>query len=79
MEFAVNFGRRVYCAGVLHYFVGQQELRKSGCAQDDHLEGLVVLVNPTTHDVITVYKNREAIRDIKKKSKLNFHRLPLAR
>ena len=72
IRICVLYGEKIYCTGKVFYFMSAKclrKVRKIFGAYLDRLEGLVVLANhtPRTIDVVTVYKDKQAIRVIKKK------------
>jgi hypothetical protein len=85
LEYVLWFGRRYYCAGVLHVFMGSrdfpaQDKRIPGLAR---LEGTTIVLDPEDGEtVITVYRNRKASGKIRRKAKINLHKssrqMPLA-
>lgn len=74
VELVVVAGQRIWCAGALHCFLGRRQLSRTTQpkARDRRLEGITVLLD--SHDqcsVITVYRNRDGLRPIKRKAKFN--------
>jgi hypothetical protein len=69
LSLVLHYGRQVYRAGVKFIFLGQRDLPVRLARQYDHLIGTTVLISE--QDVITVYKNRNALADIKRKWKRN--------
>lgn len=74
VELVVVAGQRIWCAGALHCFLGRRQLSRTTQpkARDLRLEGITVLLD--SHDqcsVITVYRNRDGLRPIKRKAKFN--------
>jgi hypothetical protein len=70
VELVIEHGTRVHNAGALFFFMGKRDLPETLSAADrERLEGLTVVSSPDKRIVITVYKNRRAIRDIKRKPK----------
>ena len=74
IEYVVNHGHHYWCAGALHCFLGrrdipERDLRNSALRR---LEGTTVLLEPKQRRiVITVYRNRSALKDIRRKAKTN--------
>jgi len=78
VEYVVRYGRRHWAGGVLHCFLGRNDIP----GQDRHLdyrsrlEGTTVLLrlneDQTIAVVITAYRNRKASRQFRRKKKYNF-------
>ena len=75
VEYVLRHGRRYRRAGVVHYFLGKKDIPKDD-ARDDaiaRLEGTTVLVSPMGKggavEIITAYRNRSALRRIRRKAK----------
>lgn len=68
---AILYGRKFHATGVVFHFIGQKELNDCImlCGDKEHLNGLVVITDCLNHDIITVYKNKNALKEIHKKSK----------
>lgn len=66
----MRHGTRVFNGGCLFIFMRQKDVPAniSGSARDK-LEGITLLLDPTTKRLITAYRNRNALRDIKRKRK----------
>lgn len=66
--FVLAFGRRLHRTGIRFVFLGQRDIPAAYRRSHGHLAGATVLVS---HEglVLTVYKNPDAIRVIKKKEK----------
>lgn len=74
VEYVVLHGQQHRCAGVVHYFLGRCDIPKKDQRNDRlrRLEGTAVLVDSNTRKwVITVYRNRSALKDIRRKAKTN--------
>ena len=72
IRICVLYGEKLYRTGKVFYFMSAKclrKVRKIFGAYLDRLEGLVVLANhtPRTIYVVTVYKDKQAIRVNKKK------------
>jgi hypothetical protein len=73
IEFVVARGRYIYCGGALHIFLRRRDIPKDMLA-DDHfarLEGTVLIINVqrATPVLITVYRNRNSLKQIRSKAK----------
>lgn len=74
VTYVIYHGQQVYTAGMLHIFLGRRDIpasdrRIDGCAR---LEGTTVLLDSkTVQTVVTVYRNRGALKDISRKTKYN--------
>lgn len=74
VEYVVLHGQQHRCAGVVHYFLGRRDIPKNDCSNDflRRLEGTTVLVDSQDRrSVITVYRNRSALKCIRRKAKTN--------
>lgn len=74
VEYVVLHGQQHWRAGVVHYFLGRCDIPTKDQAKDHlcRLEGTTVLVDSETRrSVITVYRNRSALKDIRRKAKTN--------
>ena len=75
-EYVCQHGRRIYCGGVLHIFLGKKDIpaadrRNPGIRK---LEGTTLIIDSFTHaEVITVYRNKQALKSIRRKSKYDLH------
>lgn len=68
---AILYGRKFHATGVVFHFIGQKELNDCIMLQGDRerLNGLVVITDCSNQEIITTYKNKSALKEIKKKSK----------
>lgn len=70
IEIALKYGVKIYNAGAKFVFV-----RKKDIPDDlppkiaEKIEGLVLVLNPIDNTVITVYKNRNELKKIKRRTK----------
>jgi hypothetical protein len=74
VEYVVLHGQQHRCGGVVHYFLGRCNIPAKDQRQDylRRLEGTTVLVDSRSRNsVITVYRNRSALKDIRRKAKTN--------
>lgn len=73
IAFVWQYGQRIRCAGVLHVFLGRRNIPADKVTQKrfSHLEGTVLIVDDTGADavLITVYRNRQALKHIRSKAK----------
>lgn len=65
---ALRFGRVACRAGAFFHFLGERDLPRALKRQYEKLIGTTVVVNKSG-EVVTVYKNRDAISTIKRKMK----------
>jgi hypothetical protein len=68
--FVLEHGRRYYAAGALHVFLGRRNLPRERTLYQRyaHLEGTVLVMSAGVEkQVITVYRNRRALRTIRSK------------
>jgi hypothetical protein len=65
------YGVLEHRTGVRFYFVGRREAVRFRYVEPrlDRLQGVVLVVTADDRLVITVYRNRRALRDIRRKSK----------
>lgn len=70
LDFILDYGRTIQRTGITFYFLARKDLLAAGpqASRAAHLEGTVVLVS-TDQEIITVYRNRKALREIQRKSK----------
>ena len=74
VQYVVLYGQQYRCAGVVHYFLGRRNIPTNDCRKDflRRLEGTTVLVDSLEGRlVITVYRNRSALKSIRRKAKTN--------
>lgn len=69
VEHAALFGQVLYAAGAKFIFVGQRDIPRPLRRELAHLEGLTLVVAPATDLLLTSYRNRGGLRDIKRKLK----------
>ncbi|NTW03410.1 MAG: DUF4258 domain-containing protein [Oscillochloris sp.] len=75
VAFVLEHGYKEYRAGVVAYVLGWRQLaRLEDTRNVDRLEGSVILRNPQTGEVVTVYRNRcRGLKDHRRKSKYDRH------
>ena len=74
VEYVVLHGQQHRCGGVVHYFLGRCNIPTKDQRKDflSRLEGTTVLVDSHSRSsVITVYRNRSALKSIRRKAKTN--------
>lgn len=72
IEYVYLFGRKIFCGGVLHIFLGNKDIPHGDKRRDQlaRLEGTILVIeSKARRTVITVYRNRKGIRDIRRKTK----------
>ena len=73
MQFVLAHGRRVYCAGALHIFLGRRDIPSDKVTYQRfaRLEGTVLVLADEAAPlvVITVYRNRRGFKGIRLKKK----------
>jgi hypothetical protein len=74
VQFVLEYGRRIYCAGVLHIFLAQRDIPSDKWIQRRYgrLEGTTLVMDTTDEDelvLITAYRNRRALKNIRSKAK----------
>ncbi len=72
IEYVYEHGHRVYSGGVLHLFLRKKDIppldRRNADARK--LEGTTILLSSGSHaEVITVYRNKQALPQIRRKCK----------
>jgi hypothetical protein len=74
VEYVVLHGQQHRCGGVVHYFLGRCNIPTKDQRKDclSRLEGTTVLVDShSRRSVVTVYRNRSALKSIRRKAKTN--------
>lgn len=68
IDICLNYGKKIYRTGIVFYVLLKKTVDKLHLPKE--IEGLCILV---AHDntIITVYKNRDAISEVKKLNKYN--------
>ncbi len=67
---ALKYGVKIYNGGAKFVFVRKKDIPDDVDPEiAEKIEGLVLIMNPIDDTIITVYKNRNALKDIKKKVK----------
>jgi hypothetical protein len=75
LQLVLTYGTKVHNAGALFVFMRRRDIpRTLSPHSQDHLEGLTIVLDPLGEEVITAYRNRRALREIKRKSKRFFPR-----
>jgi hypothetical protein len=70
IETVVANGTRVHNGGALFVFMGWRDIPVGVApALRDRLEGITIVMDPVSEDIITAYRNKGALRDIKRKRK----------
>lgn len=71
VDFILEYGRRIYSGGVLHVFLGRKDIPGDVVRAVGHLEGTVLVMDDTYDEpvLITVYRNRKALKTIRSKQK----------
>ena len=71
VDLVLRYGKEIHRAGVMFVFLGHRHIPEQ--LRHDRiltgLEGLTVIMSSDGEQVITAYRNRHAIRDIKRKAK----------
>lgn len=71
IEFALKYGKKLYRSGVFFVFLGRHDIPFE-CQNDDRfskLEGITLLISKDSGCLITAYKNKHALKQIKRKQK----------
>src|SRR5207244_3542173 len=73
VQFVLEHGRHIYSAGALHIFLGRRDIPtdKATYRRFAHLEGTVLVVSETPAGAVllTAYRNRRGLKDIRTKPK----------
>lgn len=69
LAFVRAHGRVEYRTGVKFIFLGRRDIPAPLRKSHGHLEGVTLIVGADAEQVITCYRNREAIAEIKRKGK----------
>jgi hypothetical protein len=76
VDYVCSYGERYHCAGAIHCFLGWRSIpfedRTNAAIQ--RLEGTTVLFDSDTQIVLTVYRNRRAQKQIRRKAKENYRK-----
>ena len=71
VNLVLRFGKEIHRAGAIFVFLGHRDIPEQ-LRHDRHLiglEGMTVIMSSDCEQVITAYRNRHAIKDIKRKAK----------
>ena len=70
LEIVLDYGTRIYNGGALFCFMSAKDVpgHLSGNVKE-HVQGITLIINPGTEDIVTVYKNKQALKAIKRKMK----------
>ncbi len=75
VQFVFEHGQRIRSAGVLHVFLGKRDIPtdKLTYQRFSRLEGTVLVLDDTRAEVvlITAYRNRQALKNIRPKAKFD--------
>ena len=75
IDYALKYGQRIHRTGIVFYFLGERDIPKDDRRNSNivRLVGLTLLVSQD-RELITVYRNRDGLRAIKRKSKYQWSR-----
>jgi len=65
----VNEGQVIFKQGIRFFFMTGKELRYHTPSMQKHLKSLVIVMADDSNTIITCYKNKDAISNIKRKRK----------
>lgn len=75
VAFVLRYGRRIRCAGALHVFLGKRDVPRDRRLQRrfEHLVGTVLVVCDAGERpvLLTAYRNRNALRELRRKAKFD--------
>jgi hypothetical protein len=68
IQFVLTYGRKLRRSGSLFFFLGKRDIpmKLSRFDKIAKLEGTLLVLSPDGKQLITVYKNRKAIQQIKR-------------
>lgn len=69
IRFVMQHGQRHHRTGVLFFFLGRGDLPMNDLLKHSRLEGTTVLVDPKSRKVITTYRDKKGLGEIKRKTK----------
>jgi hypothetical protein len=70
LKLALRYGCVIYNAGAKFVFVRKKDVPEDlPKAVAEKIEGIVIVINPVDETIVTVYKNKDALREIKRKIK----------
>ena len=70
LDLVVDYGRRDHNGGALYIFMGKRDIPDSlAPALKERLHGITIIMDPGTEEILTTYRNRRGLRDIKRKRK----------
>ena len=70
LELVVDYGTRVHNAGALFIFMGKKDIPESlPPALKERLHGITLVLAPGTEEILTAYRNKAGLREIKRKRK----------
>lgn len=70
IDMALKYGVKIYNAGAKFVFVRKKDIPDDLPAEiAEKIEGIVLVLNPVDNTIITVYKNRNELKRIKRKVK----------
>ncbi len=79
IEYVCEHGRRFHRGGSVHYFLGKKDIPREDRQNADirKLEGTTVLLDRETRSVVlTVYRNKQAPKKIRRKEKYHLSKIP---
>jgi hypothetical protein len=71
VDLALVYGQRFYASNSLYVFVGARQvnrMRQAGYKVSDKMNGLTLVLNPASEDLITCFKNRTWLKKIRYKA-----------
>jgi len=79
VAYVIQYGYRVRSGGALHYFLRHDDIPKVDRKRLQRLEGTTVLMDRSGQFIITVYRNRRGLKDIRQKAKWEIEQRTLHR
>ncbi len=73
LDYVMKHGRRIFNAGVCAYVLGKRDIPREDLRKERYrrLEGTTVLVNSSGEEVITAYRNKNALHEFRRRTKYN--------
>jgi len=71
MDFVLRYGQEIHRSGAVFIFLGHKDIPESLARKRsvEKLVGTTILISSDEECIITAYKNRKALREIKRKDK----------
>ena len=82
VRYIMKHGQRIHRTGIVFYFLGRKDIPEEDLKEKKYrrLEGSTILINTVDDNeqvIITVYRDRGALRNIRRKHKSDAHKISL--